>query len=316
MNLVSPQLAVRIAGRHGIVTIDELIADGCSLNVLRRLVREELVVRVHDGVYRLTTAPDTFEARCVAACAADEQVLVTGIAGARLWGARSAPRVTEPIVLVGHDRTPLTTGVVLRRTNQLDASDVVERADGIRLASPPRSWFDCARDVDDTRFEALTEWVLDQHTTVPTLWRLTERMSTRGRPRLARVRRVMSRRTDWQRPAGSRLEWKVLRALECRGVGPLVRQHPILLPNGITVHPDGVVQAVHWAVEVDHVTWHGGRLDAQRDKGHDRLLRRIGWQVDRVTDQELIDDFRGAIDDLVACYLARSTEFTARHRGA
>ncbi len=44
-----------------------------------------------------------------------------------------------------------------------------QRADGIRVASPPRAWFDCARDIDDERFERLTEWVLDQHTTMPTL---------------------------------------------------------------------------------------------------------------------------------------------------
>ena len=35
--------------------------------------------------------------------------------------------------------------------------------DGIRVASPPRVWFDCGRDLDDERFERLTEWVLDHH---------------------------------------------------------------------------------------------------------------------------------------------------------
>lgn len=315
MNLLSSALALRVAERHGIVTVAELIADGCSRHVLRRLVGEGLVVRVHDGVYRLASAPDTFEARCVAACAADGEAFVTGIAAARLWGARSAPRVAEPIVLVAHDRTPMATGVVVRRSNRIDESDMVERTDGIRVASPPRTWFDCARDVDDGRFEALTEWVLDQHTTLPTLWRLTQRMESRGRPGLARVHRVMSRRADWQRPAGSRLELQVLRALERRKVGPLVRQYPIELPNGITIHADGAVPDFRWAVEVDHVTWHGGRLDAQRDKGRDRLLRRIRWQVDRVTDQELTDDFRGAIDDLVACFEARRAEFLRRRVG-
>ncbi len=94
------------------------------------------------------------------------------------------PRVPTdlPIALVTHDRTPISNGVILRRTNLLDDSDIVEREDGIRLASPPSAWFDCARDLDDERFERLTEWVLDQHTTMPTLWRLAMRMSSRGRP--------------------------------------------------------------------------------------------------------------------------------------
>ena len=41
------------------------------------------------------------------------------------------------------------------------------------------------------------------------------------------------------------------------------------------------------AVEVDHVTWHGGRLDAQRDKLRDRELTRLGWTVVRVTDEDI-----------------------------
>ena len=73
-------------------------------------------------------------------------------------------------MLVEHDRTPIARGVLLRRTNLLPPHDIVEREDGIRVASPPRTWFDCGRDIDDERFERLTEWVLDHHSTVPTLW--------------------------------------------------------------------------------------------------------------------------------------------------
>lgn len=308
MALFSSALTTIIANHHGIVTVDQLVVDGTTLTTIKRHVREGALIRLHRGVLRVATSPDTFESRCAAACAADDELVITGVAAARLWEFRHVWVTDTPIGLVAHDRTPIRKGVTLRRTNRLDDSDVVCRIDGIRIASPPRAWFDCARDVDDARYERLTEWVLDQHTTMPTLWRLTTRMSTRGRPGLARVQRVMSRRADWQRPAGSGLELRVLQALEARGVGPLVRQYPLLLPNGVTIHPDGADPAVRWAVEVDHVTWHGGRFDAQRDKGRDRGARRIGWQVDRVTDQELTDDFDGAIDELVEMHRLRSIE--------
>ncbi len=179
------------------------------------------------------------------------------------------------------------------------------------VASPPRAWFDCARDLDDERFERLTEWVLDNHATLPTLWRTARRLEARGRPGLARVKRVMSRRSDWQKPAGSGIELRVLKALERRGI-VLVRQYRLRLPNGVTIHPDGADPTIKWAVEVDHVTWHGGRLDAQRDKARDRDARRVGWQVDRVTDLELADDFDGAIDELVT--LHRRRQATVRSR--
>lgn len=314
MILFSSALARRAAERHGIVTRADLLADGVTIDVVRRAVTAELLVRVHDGVYRLATAPDTFASRCAAACAADPEVVITGPAAAVLWEFRHTFRPDLPIALVAHDRSPITTGVVLRRTNRLDPSDWVDRSDGIRVASPPRAWFDCARELDDERFERLTEWVLDHHCTLPTLWRMATRMAQRGRPGAARVRRVMSRRSDWQKPAGSGLELRVLQALEARGVGPLVRQYPLRLPNGVTIHPDGADPRVHWAIEVDHVTWHGGRLDAQRDKTRDRNARRIDWQVERVTDHELDEDFDGTIDELVELYRLRCEEIERRGR--
>jgi very-short-patch-repair endonuclease len=288
----------------------ELVDDGFSTQAVSYHVEHGALIRVHRGVFRLATSADTFESRCAAACAADPDVVIGGAAAARLWEFRHIGRPDLPIVLVAHDRTPLTRGVVIRRTNLLDPSDWVVRADGIRVASPPRTWWDCARDLGDERFERLTEWVLDQHTTMPTLWRLVQRMSTRGRPGAARVNRVLSQRSDWQRPAGSGLEHRVLRALEQR-IGTLVRQYPLRLPDGSVIHVDGADPATRWAVEIDHVTWHGGRFDAQRDKARDRGARRIGWQVDRVTDQELAENFRRAVDDLVELHRLRRLQLTA-----
>lgn len=307
----SSDLAGRIAVRHGIVTRDELVADGVGPNMIRRLVTAGALVRCHDGVYRVATSPATFESRCAAACLADPDVVITGVAAGSIWGFHHVYEPELPIVLVAHDRTPLSRGVALRRTNVLDDEDRVVRNDGITIASPPRTWFDCARDLGDDRFEMLTEFVLDRHSSIPTLWRTLRRLDRRGRPGLARVRRVLSQRAVWQKPADSGLELRVLKALRRRGLPELVRQHPIALPDGSIVHPDGAVPDAKWAVEVDHVTWHGGRISAQRDKGRDRRLRRVRWQVERVTDQELADDFTGTIDELVALYHQRVHDLAA-----
>ena len=307
---MSLTLVSHIVQRHGIVTRAELLADGFSRREVDRASERGALTRVHNGVYRMSTSADTFEARCVAACAADSEVIVTGTAAARIWGARHLRRTDQPIVLVAHDRTPLTRGVVLRRSNVLDDEDRVQRDDGIRLASPPRTWFDCARDVGDDRFERLTEWFLDNHVTVPTLWRTVRRLQSRGRPGLARVKRVMAQRADWQKPAGSALELRVLKALEARGL-VLVRQYPLELSDGALIHPDGVDPDIKWALEIDHVEWHGGRLDAQYDKSRDRRARLIGWQVERVTDQELREDFAAVIDQLVALHRRRASTAAA-----
>lgn len=310
MALMSADLAAHVAGRHGVVTAHELIADGFSLRALEHHVAVGALVRIHHGVYRVATAPDSFHARCLAACLADPGSIITGVAAARLWDFRHTWRPDLPYVLIGHDRTPITRGVVLRRSNVIDADDAVVRDDGIVVASPPRTWFDCARDLDDAHFERLTEYVLDHHAQLTTLWRLTRRLRAKGRPGLARVNRVMSRRTDWQRPAGSGLELRVLRALEHRGI-ELVRQHPLTLPDGRRIRIDGADPSIKWALEVDHLTWHGGRHATERDKQRDRGLRRLGWQTDRVTDHELDDDFDGTIDELVDIHRERRRTYRA-----
>ncbi len=309
---LSADLAAAVAMRHGVVTLPELIADGLSTHAIRRLVTARVLMRCHESVYRLATSPDTFEARCAAVSAADPTVVVTGRAAGRIWGFRHIGRpATDPIVLVGHGSHAVSGRVIIRRTNVLTPDDWVTRQDGIRIASPPRAWFDCARDLTDDMFEQLTEWVLDQHAGVPTLWAMRRHMDSGGRPGLARVNRVLSKRPTWQRPTDSKLEWTVLDALERRGVRGLIRQHPIRLPDGVTVHPDGALPDIRWAVEVDHVTWHGGRIDAQRDKARDRQLRRIGWQVDRVTDHDVRTRLTAAISELVELIELRRRDLAA-----
>jgi very-short-patch-repair endonuclease len=306
----SRALASTIATRHGIVTRDELLADGHSRSSIRWQLEHGVLVPVHKGVFRLTTSPDTFEARCAAACLADPAAIITGVAAARLWGFRHTWQPEIPHVLIRHGVTSITKGVILRRSNVIDITDRVDRSDGIAIASPPRTWFDCARDIDDARFERLTEWVLDRHSSLPTLWNTARRLRAPGRPGSARVKRVMSQRDDWQKPADSGLELRVLQALEARGI-VLVRQFPLTLGTGVVIHTDGADPTIKWALEVDHVTWHGGRLDAQRDKTRDREARLLGWQVERVTDQELAEDFDAAIDQLVRLYHQRRAAMTA-----
>ncbi|HWM20762.1 MAG TPA: hypothetical protein VNO51_13805 [Ilumatobacteraceae bacterium] len=88
--------------------------------------------------------------------------------------------------------------------------------------------------MSDRYFESLTEQVLDNFCTLPTLFETVRRVSSRGRAGSARVRRVLSQRDVWQRPAGSALGLRVLRALESCGI-VLVRQYPLRLRNGITI---------------------------------------------------------------------------------
>lgn len=314
MRQISGPLAAIIANQHGIVDRRSLTNDLLDRSDIARLVSSDRLVVVHRGVYRVATSPDTFESRCVAACLADPTGVITGRAAARLWSFRHVRRTDDPDLLVAHHSNSISRGVRLRRTNVLSVEDAVTRADSIRVAAPPRAWFDLAAELDDERFEMLTEHVIANHGQVPTLWRTVRRLETPGRSGLARVRRVLSSRPVWQKPAGSGLELSVLKALEHAGVPEMVRQHRIRLDNGTTIHPDGAIPELRWAIEVDHITWHGGRFDAQYDKSRDRAARRSGWQVERITDAALRADFVREIAAVVEMYHLRSDE--VRHRSA
>jgi very-short-patch-repair endonuclease len=110
---------------------------------------------------------------------------------------------------------------------------------------------------------------------------------------------VLQSRPSWLKPVGSDLELRFERAIIAAGLPRPLRQHLITLLGGERIHPDFYWPDAARVVEVDHVTWHGGRLDLTYDKQRDRRLeRQLGIRTTRVTDSEIRDDLRGLIDDL------------------
>ena len=310
MASINRSLADHLRTHHGVASIDTLVAHGLSLRQIRSLTADGVLVRVHQTVYRHAANPNTLEARCVAACAAHPALAVTACSGGRLWGLRRVPSTPLVTATAPLGDAPSLGGVVVRRSSALPASDLVERDDGIRLANPVRTLFDLAPHVSDEAFESIAEQVLDRFCSIGTLLAARSQYAVRGRTGAARINRVLGRRPAWQPPADSDLELRVLRALAERGV-VLHRQFLLTAADGATVHLDGADPALRWGLEVDHVTWHGGRLDAQRDKGRDRRARLVGWQIERVTDVELAIDFDGTIDQLVALHRRRALDLAA-----
>ena len=58
-------------------------------------------------------------------------------------------------------------------------------------------------------------------------------------------------------------------------------------------------------VEVDHVTWHGGNRNSQRDKWRDRQLRRLGIDTMRVSDEDVREGLAGVTDDIAVVLRTR-----------
>ncbi len=173
----------------------------------------------------------------------------------------------------------------------LATADWTTRDDGIRLLRPVRLAADLARFLDDHDLESVIEQMIDRGlVSDPGALRVWATARRAGPRRIRRFARVLDGRPAWNKPKDSDLEVRLFRALAEHGV-VLETQVSIDLGGGRSLHLDGADRARRFGVEVDHVTWHGGRLAAQRDKWRDRQLMRIDWVVARVTDEDLQQRF-------------------------
>ncbi len=304
MTAISSEFATYVRDVHGVVSDPELRSLGISKDQRERLVTNGLLVPLLPGVYRLASSPESLEGWCRAISLADERAAITGRAAGKLAGLRRMGISAEIEVRVPHFVNTLSAPHIrLRRCNILDPNHVVLRADGIRVVSPARLAFDLGADLPDLDLESVIEQLLDRGScTMRDLHDMAHRMYHHARPGAKRFVRVIQSRPAWLKPADSHLEVVLFDALRRAGIRGLVRQHEIRLPDGVVVHPDIAVPELMWAIEVDHVTWHGGRVDAQLDKSRDRRLRHIGWQIDRVTDHEIASQLQRVTAELVAIH--------------
>lgn len=308
---------------HGIITIEQLAKCGVPRRVRDQLVASGLLVPVYRGVYRIATQPVTLESRCAALSAFQPEGFVTGPTGGGMCDLRRMPREKtrpekgskiEPIEII-HYTVPHggwldLEGVRLRQSCIIEPTDVQERSDGIRLASPWRLAFDLAGDLSAEDFESVMEQILAKGLCLPvTLAKTAKRLARPARRGSKVFVTALANRVPGG-PLESDPEVRVAKALVARGVPIVAQQTWLDLPNGHRARLDMSVPNVRWGVEVDVHPDHFLR-QGTADRRRDRQCHQVGWQVDHATGIELLD-FDTLIDDLVASYHARVKEITGR----
>lgn len=293
------ELSSRSAARHGVLTTADLVAAGLSDRQQRRIRHDGTLTIVRRGIAVVAAVPDSERRRIVFACTATDGAASHNTA-ARLDGFRGVVDDGLIHITVTHDRRIRTkglAGVVIHRTTHLPKGDIVQHADGVRTTAPWRTVFDMAASVDAATLESMVEQGVNEGWfTIAKLWDVARRLARRGRAGSGRFTRVLSARESWRRPVGSHLELRLERAVVAAGLPAPHRQHAVTLRDGQVVHPDLSWPAIRLAVEVDHMRWHGGWLDRRYDEARDRRLRLVGWEVDRVSD----DDIRRRLADVAA----------------
>jgi hypothetical protein len=290
--------------QHGHASVEQLSSAGVGRNARRRLIEGGELVAVHRSVLRISSAPLTFESRCVGICLAHPDVYITGPSGGRLVRLRRMP-AAEPIhVGVPHGIHLLDHNVVLRQSRKVTHLDVVRLSTGIVIATSSRLAFDLARDLSAQDHASVVEQLIQRKMcTMGTLGATARRLCHPSRPGSERFALTLIGRGD--RPAAeSHPELLLADALRAKGVPVQPQFRDLDLPDGSSVRLDLAVPEARWGIEIDVHPEHLLLDGTTKDKRRDRKCHRIGWQIERVTEIDLLD-IDGLVEELVELYLAR-----------
>jgi very-short-patch-repair endonuclease len=283
----------------GVGSTDDLLAVGMSRATVTRWAADERLVRMLPGVFRSPQYEPGFEQWCAAICAAHPLAVVAFTSAALLWRFRSVRR-NGIHVLTPHPLNLDIPDATVHRTRRIDAVDVVQRPDGIRLTSPPRTLFDSADMLGFDATRSILEQMLHEgFCTLDTVVDTYQRLAHPHRPGTRILGEVIASKPKWQRALQSDLERRVLDEIRRQGLPEPIAQCPVLLPTGQTIHLDFGWPEWRVGIEVDDPAWHAGAASSHRDGFRDRKASTVGWAVSRVSRIDIESGLSDAMRDVV-----------------
>jgi len=304
MFTVPEEVLAYFRSHHGMATGAALARAGVSRRQRMALLEAGLFEQLYERVVHITSSPITLKARCAALSMAYPRGFVTGPTGGALYGLRRMPRAAPLNFCVPHGlHIGPFSGVLIRQSTKVPKPHTVLRADGIRVASAARLAFDLATDLTAIDHRSVVEQLLnDGKCSLLTLTGVARELAHPARPGSSRFVATLLERSG--RPADSHPEVLVADGLRARGVPVVSQVQPLHLPGGGRLTLDLAVPSIRWGVEIDVHPDHLLLDGTTRDKWRDRQCHRIDWQVERVTELDLID-LHGICDDLAELYRNR-----------
>lgn len=293
------------AEHHGIASHSTLLDLGMPSSTIQSQVRSGRLERVLPGVYRSPHWPVTPEQMLAAACASSEWVIGAFTTAGKCWRFRDV-RENGRHLLVPHGHTPDIEGFTMHRCRRIDAVDVVERPDGIRLTSPVRTLFDSADMIGFHATRSVMEQILhEQLATFGTIADTLTRLYHPHRPGSRILYEVIGSRPKWQRALHSSLEERVLAEIERHHLPRPVSQCPVTLAPGEVIHVDFGWPDAKVGLEVDDPAWHTGVAERQRDAQRDRRAAVQGWIIVRVSRLDIDTGLQIAISEVASVLCSR-----------
>jgi hypothetical protein len=277
-------------GQYSLVTRGQALTCGMSSDEIDGAVTRGLLVRVYRAIFRVGGSPVTWRQRVLALVfAAGVHAAASHRAAAALWRfpgfredwvevVRPWKRNRKPGRLVGlHESTFLPP-------------HHITAIDGIPVTTVDRTLFDLAGVVSRKRLErAVANAVNAGQTTIAKLEKVFAETARRGRRGSKAMRKLLSDIGQGYVPTESELEDLVLAVLEVAGLPLPKKQRNV----GGSTTPIGRVDFLYAAtklvIEADSKRHHTSWLDQEADKRRDLQLTAAGFQIIRVSWQQLIE---------------------------
>lgn len=275
----------RFSVQHGAASRGQLLSDGLTARVWDRRTGRGYWLLVDEEVVRLPGAPETWEQAAVIACLTVPGSLTSRRPAGALWRLHGAKR---GLIEVTTRRWERRRRVRFRVHETLDLSES-DRAmvSGIPVTSPARTLIDLAAVLPDERlidaFDSAERQGLVTRKEVEI--RFLE-LAKKGRPGIARMRRILTHRTG-QVP-DSKFERRTERLLVEAGEPQPVLQFEVALPDGSVAEFDLAYPWARVAIECDSQEWHGATR-FQHDRTRQNAVVLLGWTVLRFTWRDLVE---------------------------
>lgn len=235
-------------------------------------VRSGVLVRVLPNTYCAAGGQNSLRTRARAACLADPDAVITGLAAGVIGGWKELPEPPVPSVATPHQH-PGWSGVRLeRRSVPRSHTRVVE---GIRITTFPMTAVDLALSEGPPRLDDALRRGIE-------LLKIREALeATPRRPGYGRLRRELR---DVRDKPWSRLECAAHVLLRQAGITGWRANRAIRAsPEELVGYGDLVFDDLWLVIELDGKGDHSELWQRTRDKARDLRLARLGWEVVRLS---------------------------------
>jgi very-short-patch-repair endonuclease len=270
---------LRLADDRQHVTLTQVLAAGGSRSMWDRARRSGLLVPVHPGVARISTAP---AAPWHAALLAVNGGVLSHRSAAAVWGVLDGG--TEPVEVTVADRRRDAHLAGVRLHRPADVVDLaVVRRNGLRVTNPLRTVVDVAGVCSPDELATAVEGFLVARTFgLSALEAAVSRHGRKGRPGIGPVRALLATWALGDVPPDSVLEPAMARLLSEHGLPPAAFHHVVRV-GGRRFELDFAMIEERIDIEVDGWAHHGGRQSFEADRARDAYLAGGGWHVCRFT---------------------------------